>query len=63
VSVAVALLFLSLALLIFFADHLAHSIQVDSIMRVVERGTLPVIGADLFTCEDRHPQHRSGPCP
>jgi uncharacterized membrane protein len=63
VSVAVALLFLSLALLIFFADHLAHSIQVDSIMRVVERGTLPVIGAELFTCEDRHPQHRSGPCP
>jgi uncharacterized membrane protein len=55
VSVAVALLFLSLALLIFFADHLAHSIQVDSIMRVVERGTLPVIGAALFTCEDPTP--------
>ena len=43
VSVAVALLFLSLALLVFFADHLAHSLQVDHIMLVVERTTLPVI--------------------
>jgi uncharacterized membrane protein len=43
VTVAVVLLFLSLALLVFFADHLAHSIQVDHIMRVVERSTLPVI--------------------
>jgi uncharacterized membrane protein len=51
VSFAVVLLFLSLALLIFFADHLAHSIQVDNIMRVVERSTLPVIGTGLFTAE------------
>src|SRR4030095_9149910 len=29
VAVAVVLLFVSLALLVFFADHLAHSIQVD----------------------------------
>jgi len=43
VTVAVGLLFLSLALLVFFADHLAHSLQVDHIMRVVERNTLPVI--------------------
>jgi uncharacterized membrane protein len=43
VSVAIGLLFLSLALLVFFADHLAHSIQVDSIMRVVERNTLGTI--------------------
>ena len=43
VTVAVALLFVSLALLVFFADHLAHSIQVDHILRVVERTTLPVI--------------------
>jgi uncharacterized membrane protein len=43
VTVAVALLFLSLALLVFFADHLAHSLQVDHVMRVVERTTLPVI--------------------
>jgi uncharacterized membrane protein len=43
VTVAVVLLFISLALLVYFADHLAHSIQVDHIMRVVERTTLPVI--------------------
>ena len=33
VSGAIVLLFVSLALLVFFADHLAHSIQVDPIMR------------------------------
>jgi len=43
VTVAVGLLFLSLGLLVFFADHLAHSIQVDQVLRVVERSTLEVI--------------------
>ena len=43
VTVAIVLLFTSLALLVFFADHLAHSIQVDRIMQQVERNTLPVI--------------------
>jgi uncharacterized membrane protein len=43
VTVAIAMLFVSLALLVYFADHLAHSIQVDHIMREVERSTLPVI--------------------
>jgi uncharacterized membrane protein len=43
VTVAIGLLFVSLALLVFFADHLAHSIQVDHIMRVAERATLRVI--------------------
>jgi uncharacterized membrane protein len=43
VTVAIAMLFVSLALLVYFADHLAHSIQVDHIMRQVERNTLPVI--------------------
>jgi uncharacterized membrane protein len=43
ISVAMVLLFVSLALLVFFADHLAHSLQVDNIMRVVERSVLPVI--------------------
>ena len=33
VTVATVLLFVSLSLLVFFADHLAHSIQVDTIMR------------------------------
>jgi uncharacterized membrane protein len=52
VSVAIALLFVSLGLLVFFADHLAHSIQVDVIMRVVERTTLRVIRGGLFAGED-----------
>src|SRR5205814_8105267 len=43
VSGALVLLFISLGLLVFFADHLVHSLQVDAIMRVVERGTLGVI--------------------
>jgi len=43
VTVAIGLLFLSLGLLVFFADHLAHSIQVDQVLRVVERSTLEVI--------------------
>jgi uncharacterized membrane protein len=48
VSGALVLLFVSLGLLVFFADHLVHSIQVDAIMRVVERGTLAVIRDGLF---------------
>jgi uncharacterized membrane protein len=43
VTVAIVLLFVSLGLLVYFADHLAHSIQVDNVMRIVERTTLPVI--------------------
>ena len=43
VSIAVGLLFLSLGLLVFFADHLAHSIQVDRVLRMVEHDTLDVI--------------------
>jgi uncharacterized membrane protein len=44
VTVAIGLLFVSLGLLVFFADHLAHSLQIDYIMRTVERNTLRVIG-------------------
>ena len=43
VSGALVLLFVSLGLLVYFADHLVHSIQVDAIMHVVERSTLAVI--------------------
>jgi len=55
VSVAIGLMFLSLALLVYFAHHLAHSLQVDSIMRVVEQTALPVICADMFTTEEDPP--------
>jgi uncharacterized membrane protein len=48
VSGALVLLFVSLGLLVFFADHLVHSLQVDAIMRVVERGTLAVIADGLL---------------
>jgi len=49
VSGALVLLFVSLGLLVFFADHLVHSIQVDAIMRVAERNTIAVIRDGLFT--------------
>jgi uncharacterized membrane protein len=49
VSGAIVLLFVSLGLLVFFADHLVHSIQVDAIMRTVERSTLAVIRDRVFT--------------
>jgi uncharacterized membrane protein len=48
VSGALVLLFISLGLLVYFADHLVHSLQVDAIMRVVERGTLAVIRDGLL---------------
>ena len=39
VSGAIVLLFLSLGMVVYFADHLAHSIQIDAIIRRVERNT------------------------
>ena len=48
VTGAILLLFLSLALLVYFADHLAHSIQIEGIMSVVERNALPVIQDGLL---------------
>jgi uncharacterized membrane protein len=48
VSGALVLLFISLGLLVFFADHLVHSIQVDSIMDMVQRSTIAVIRDGLF---------------
>ena len=49
VSGALVLLFASLGLLVFFADHLVHSIQVDTIMNTVQRNTLTVIHDGLLT--------------
>jgi uncharacterized membrane protein len=43
------LLVASLGLLVFFADHLVHSIQVDAIMNTVQRNTLTVIRDGLLT--------------
>jgi uncharacterized membrane protein len=47
VTVALVLLFLSLLMLVFFVHHLAHSIQIDEVMRGVEHRTLQVIDRDL----------------
>jgi len=47
VSFALVLLFITLVMLVFFVHHLAHSIQIDEIMRSVERNTLRVIDHDL----------------
>ncbi|TCO42206.1 putative membrane protein [Kribbella antiqua] len=49
VTVALVLLFLSLLVLVFFIHHLTHSIQIDEVMRTVERRTLRVIARDLPT--------------
>jgi len=48
VSGAIVLLFASLGLLVYFADHLVHSIQVDAIMEAVQRNTLAVIHDGLL---------------
>ncbi len=49
VTGALVLLFASMVMLIFFVHHLAHSIQIDEIMRRVEHSTLQVITHSLPT--------------
>ena len=39
ISGAIMLLFASLAMVVYFADHLVHSIQIDAITRQVEKNT------------------------
>ncbi|MFC9789501.1 DUF2254 domain-containing protein [Rhodococcus sp. NPDC127528] len=47
VSWALVLLFLSLAALVYEIHHLTHSLQIDEIMRTVERGTREVVRRGL----------------
>jgi uncharacterized membrane protein len=57
VSGAIALLFLSLGMVVYFADHLVHSIQIDAINRRVERNTRHAIAQeDTATVEEAAPQ-------
>ena len=49
VTIALVLLFVSLVVLVAFIHHLTHSIQIDEVMRSVERRTLQVIARDLPT--------------
>ncbi len=56
VSGAIVLLLASLGLLVFFADHLLHSIQVDAIMETVQRNTLAVIEDGLLAGGQEAPE-------
>ena len=47
VSGAIVLLFASMAMVVYFADHLAHSIQVDAIGSRVEKDTLTTVHTRL----------------
>jgi uncharacterized membrane protein len=46
VTVAIVLLFFSLVALIFFLDHLAHSIQIDRLMAGIQRATVNLINQE-----------------
>jgi len=48
--------FILSGLLVFFADHLLHSIQVDAIMETVQRNTLAVIGDGLLAGGEPAPE-------
>ena len=50
------LLFVSLGLLVLFADHLLHSIQVDAIMETLQRNTLAVIEDGMLTGGQESPE-------
>jgi uncharacterized membrane protein len=52
VSGAIALLFATLAMVVYFADHLAHSIQIDAIGKRVELDTLAMVNGRLGRVED-----------
>jgi uncharacterized membrane protein len=58
VTVAIVLLFVSLGTLIFFLDHLAHSIQIDRLVAVIERATRQVLAdeARRASARSRHGQ-------
>jgi uncharacterized membrane protein len=47
ISGAIVLLFASMAMVVYFADHLAHAIQVDAIGARVEQDTLAVVRGRL----------------
>ena len=55
VTGALVLMFASLAMVVYFADHLAHSIQVDAIGKRVEHDTLAVIHGQMGSVEQNAP--------
>jgi uncharacterized membrane protein len=56
VSAALVLLFASLAMVVYFADHLAHSIQIDAVTTRAELGARQVAETHPGTSEDARPQ-------
>lgn len=56
VTLAIVLMFVSLGLLVYFADHLVHSIQVDNVMAVAERNAMPAMRARDFVVEEPTPE-------
>jgi uncharacterized membrane protein len=52
VSGALVLLFVSMIMLVFFAHHLAHSIQIDQVMDAVEKTTLHSVRESLAPGDD-----------
>ena len=55
VSGAIVLMFASLAMVVFFADHLMHSIQIDAITKRVEQATLAIVDHRLGSVHDSPP--------
>jgi uncharacterized membrane protein len=55
VSGAMILLFASLAMVVYFADHLAHSIQIDAVTTRAEKGAIEVVH-QLGTVEEGRPE-------
>jgi uncharacterized membrane protein len=61
VTIAMVLLFASLAMVVYFADHLAHSIQIDAVTTRAELGALKVADGDcLAQVRNRHLSLRRG---
>jgi len=63
VTGSIVLLFASLAMVVYFADHLVHSIQVDAIGKRVERDTVSVVVAELGGAEVIEPEPPSSATP
>jgi len=56
VTGAILLLFATLGMVVYFADHLAHSIQIDAITGLVQTGTLDVVHTKPGTVEGPTPR-------
>lgn len=56
VSGAIILLFVTLGMVVYFADHLAHSIQIDAITEAVQASTLGVVKRKPGTVEEPTPE-------